>query len=174
MFSLFFRDRKNQRSRRFDAAAADQGSTGPLDPPHDFVAWPSLCAQSAPAHRRRAGARSSSPLPSRWRPYSKVPPTLWETPHPAAPLTLIFLFIGLSGLPAPVALRETPHPAAPPTLPKLASGLSGSPHAAGHPAPSPAAHAAFSFLARFSVTGFLCKTFGAGEGKMRGKRGGKF
>ena len=31
--TLFFRDRKNQRSHRFDAVDADQGSKGPLDPP---------------------------------------------------------------------------------------------------------------------------------------------
>ena len=61
--SLFFRDRKNQRSHRFDAVDADQGSAGPLDPPHGIVAGPSLCALSAPPHRRRGGAQRASPCP---------------------------------------------------------------------------------------------------------------
>ena len=42
----------------------------------------------------------------------------------------------------PHTLRKPPHPPPPPALPKLASGLSGVPHAAGHPKPSRAAHAA--------------------------------
>ena len=123
------------------------------------------------------------------------------TPAPCPAAHVEFFFIGLAGLPVSLTPRETPHPAAPPTLPKLAIGLSGAPHAAGHPAPSPAAHVEFFFIGLaglpapltpreiphlpapsrcilligpFPVTGFLCKTFGAGEGKMRGKRGGKF
>ena len=105
---LFFRDRKNQRSRRFDAAAADQGSTGPLDPP---------C---------RCVGGDFRPLPRR--------PTL---DGPAPEVLLHCLYAGD---------RETPHLAPPPTLPKLAIGLSGAPHAAGHPAPSPAAHVEFFFI----------------------------
>ena len=232
--------------------------------------WRRFSAGAAAPHRRRGAARPASPWPLRWCPGHPAPSlaahvefffiglaglpvslTPRETPHPPPPLALPKLASGLSGAPHaagtpapspaahaafslywPVgltgggALRVTPHPAALPTLPKLASGLSGAPHAAGTPAPCPAAHVAFFFIGLsglpavvlygkprilpcrrrcqnrllglpapltpreiphlpaprrcvlligpFPVTGFLCKTFGTGEGKMRGKRGGKF
>ena len=121
-----------------------------------------------------------------------------ETPHPAALSTLPKLASGLSGAshtagtPSPSlttnaafslywpvgltgggSLRDTPHPAAPAALPKLTVGPAGTTHTAGNSTPSRAAplHLLDCF---FPVTGFLCKTFGTGEGKMRGKRGGKF
>ena len=112
--SLFFRDRKNQRSRRFDAAAADQGSTGPLDPPcrcvgEDFRPLPRQPTLDGPAlevllHCLHAGGHTPRCHPpcgtprtfsrrsrcQNWLAGFPEPRTQRGTPNPPPPLTLNF------------------------------------------------------------------------------------
>ena len=67
-------------------------------------------------------------------------------PAPSPASHVAFFFIRLAGLTALPTFRATSHFAMPTTLPKLASGPAGTSCPAGTPAPSPAAHDAFSLL----------------------------
>ena len=135
--------RSSASPRRFDTAAADQGSAGPLDPPHGIVArrfFNSICAGPPLTGRRTrcisiaftfAAPRATSP--------PAPPPTLPKSasgpagggyfagvpaPHRAACLAgnpapchaPHAAKIGLTGLPAPRPPRVTPHPAPSPTF----------------------------------------------------------
>ena len=138
--------RSSASPRRFDAAAADQGSAGPLDPPQDCLAGPFFYQ-----HPRRptvdgaaplvhlhdfyvCGIRAGPPLTgrrttcisisertghySRSRPLCGEPRTLPRRPRCRN---------WLAGVPAPPSPRETPHPTAPRTLQILFIGLAGLP-----------------------------------------------
>ena len=69
-----------------------------------------------------------------------------EFPHPRRAANVAFYFISPAGLMALPTFRATSHFAMPTTLQKSASGPAGTSCSAGIPAPSPAAHDAFSLL----------------------------